>query len=436
VIAAFIWDWSIDGWIIAIGILSGVSASLLGNFLVLRRMSLLGDAISHAVLPGLVVAFLINQTRDSWTMLLGAMVVGVFTAWLTEWIHRLGKIDDGASMGVVFTTLFALGLLLIRWQANTVHLDADCVFYGAIENAPNDTQTLLGLDIPRTVIVLAIVLILNLAFVLAFYKELKLLCFDPLLATTSGHATPWLHYALMTLVAVTCVACFESVGNILVVAMLIVPASTGLLLSERLSRVIWLSALSAIAAAVLGHVGAVYIPRWFGFRSTSTAGMMAAASGVIFFVVSLFSPKRGVLVTWFRMRRLAWRILSEDVVAALYRMEERGQPRVAWSELADVLFTQAWAVRLACWRQMQRGWLQQVDQQVFLTEAGRSKARDLVRTHRLWESYLVDQAGSAIDRIHAQAERLEHFTNETLRRQLQVDQKTTNVDPHGREIPE
>jgi manganese/zinc/iron transport system permease protein len=130
------WSWSLDGWIIVAGVLSAVAASLPGNFLLLRRMSLLGDAISHAVLPGLAVAFFISSSRSSLPMFAGAAVVGVLTAVFTEWIRNVGEVDEGASMGVVFTTLFALGLVLIVQAADHVDLDPGCVFYGAIESTP------------------------------------------------------------------------------------------------------------------------------------------------------------------------------------------------------------------------------------------------------------------------------------------------------------
>jgi manganese/zinc/iron transport system permease protein len=453
------WSWTIDGWIILAGILGSVSAALLGNFLVLRKMSLLGDAISHAVLPGLVVAFFLSGVRPSWIlvqrlnltipwfemsrhgsrtiwiMFAGAVVSGIVTAILTQWIKNQGKIDEGASMGVVFTTLFALGLVFIVQAADYVDLDPGCVLYGSIETTPLDTISIFQLKVPRVVITLACVCLLNLLFVLTFYKELKLSSFDPSLATTSGFNASFMHYLLMTLVAVTTVACFESVGNILVVAMLIVPASTALLLSERLGMVIVLSAVIASLSAVLGHIGAITIPKCFGFGSSTTAGMMAVAGGIIFFVVSLFAPRSGVVVRWARRKYLGLKILSEDIVSAIYRFEERGQTKVSINELSSILIANPWSVKLARWWQLQQGLIQRENEFSMLTERGREAARGLVRTHRLWESYLVDQAGSSIERIHMQAERLEHFTNEDLKKQLQSAGGDVKVDPHGREIP-
>ncbi|MEX0978103.1 MAG: metal ABC transporter permease, partial [Pirellulales bacterium] len=269
------WNWSLDGWIVVAGILCAVASSLLGNFLVLRKMSMLGDAISHAVLPGLAAAFLISGHRDSLSMFVGAAAVGVLTALLTEWIRGIGKVDEGGAMGVVFTALFAIGLIMIVQAADRVDLDPGCVLYGAIELTPLDTVPLGPFQVPRVVVVLSIMLLINLAVVVFLYKELKVTSFDPALASTLGINASLMHYLLMTLVAVTAVASFESVGNILVVAMFVVPAASAHLCTDRLGVMIAMSAVFAAAAAVLGHIGALVVPRWIGYHSTTTAGMMA-----------------------------------------------------------------------------------------------------------------------------------------------------------------
>lgn len=302
-------EWySLDTWIVVVGALAATACALLGNFLLLRKMSMMGDAISHAVLPGLAIAFIITGARASLTMFIGAAIVGVLTAVFTQWISRFGKVDEGASMGIVFTTLFALGLLLIVRAAEHVDLDPSCVLYGAIELTPLDVvwrPEWFGMvfEVPRAALVLAGITCLNLLFVVAFFKELRISSFDPELATTMGINSNLMHYMLMTLVAVTTVAAFEAVGSIIVIAMLIVPAATAHLLTDRLSLMIALSVVSALASAVLGHVSALIVPGWFGFvdqatgqsLATSSSGMMAVAAGVIFGVVLLFAPKYGVL---------------------------------------------------------------------------------------------------------------------------------------------
>ena len=273
-------EWhGIDTWIVVIGALAAGACALLGNFLVLRKMSMMGDAISHAVLPGLAIAFMVTGARASLSMFIGAAIAGVLTAVFTQWISRFGKVDEGASMGIVFTTLFALGLLLIVQGADHVDLDPSCVLYGAIELTPLDVvwrPTLFGcfLEVPRAAFVLVGVVLLNTVFIVAFFKELRISSFDAELATAMGIYSKLMHYLLMTLVAVTTVACFEVVGSIIVIAMLIVPAATAHLLTDRLWLMVVLSVLVAIVSAVLGHLSALIVPAWFGFADTSTLSLI------------------------------------------------------------------------------------------------------------------------------------------------------------------
>lgn len=291
----------IDTWIVVVGVLAAVACSLLGNFLVLRKMSMMGDAISHAVLPGLAIAFLVTEARASWAMFLGAAVVGVLTAVFTQWISRLGNVDRGASMGIVFTTLFAIGLLLIVQAADHVDLDPGCVLYGAIELTPLDVMWKgeifgLAIELPRAVAVLFAVCLLNLLFIVAFFKELRIASFDPELATTMGINANLMHYLLMTLVAITSVAAFEVVGSIIVIAMLIVPAAIAHLLTDRLGWMLLVSSIVAAITAMLGHVAALIVPTWIGYESTSTSGMMAVVAGLLFTATLLLAPRHGMLV--------------------------------------------------------------------------------------------------------------------------------------------
>lgn len=289
--------------------LVGVTCALLGNFLLLRKMSMMGDAISHAVLPGLAIAYLISGDRSSFSMFLGAVIAGLVTAALIQWLSRSGRVDEGAAMGIVFTSLFALGLLLIVQAADHVDLDANCVLYGALEFAALDRVTLFemwdgwGVQVPPALLSLGAVAALNLGFVCLFFKELRLSSFDPALAATLGVPVNSIHYALMVLVALTAVAAFEAVGSILVIAMLIVPAAIAHLLTDRLVVMLVLSGCVAILAAITGHVGAIFVPAMFGFSGTSTAGMMAVMLGVFFFLACLLAPKRGILIRYCLRRR-------------------------------------------------------------------------------------------------------------------------------------
>jgi manganese/zinc/iron transport system permease protein len=420
---------SLDTNILLLGVLSAMACALLGNFLVLRRMSMMGDAISHAVLPGLAVAYLITDSRASWPMFVGAVVVGVLTAVLTQFIHRLGKVDESASMGVVFTALFAIGLILIRRAADAVDLDPDCVLYGDLNFAAYDTVVLGPIEIPRAAVMLGVVLVINLAFVVVLFKELRLASFDPELATTLGFSSSALHYALMTLVAITTVACFEVIGNILVVAMLIVPAAAAYLLTDRLGVMIVLSLIIAVVSAVAGHIGASTVPEALALPGTSSAGAMAAATGLIFLAAMLFAPRQGVVSKLYHRWALSTRIAGEDLLGTMYRDEERGQTQSALS--LRTLFD-----RFALRRLLRRGWVQLAAEGHALTPQGRDEARALLRSHRLWETYLADQLPLAPDHTHASAERLEHITDPAMRERLRTDTAMPARDPQGKPIPE
>ena len=289
------WD-SFDTWTAVIGALCAVSCALPGCFLLLRGMSMMGDAISHAVLPGLALAFLVTHSRTSVVMFVGAALVGLMTAVFTQWLSRFGKVDRGAAMGIVFTTLFAIGLILIRQSAHFVDLDPGCVLYGSLEVSVLDSVVAGGLELPRAVLTIGAVMIVNFLFIAFLFKELRICSFDPELATTLGINANVVHYLLMVVVAVTVVAAFEAVGSIIVISMLIVPPATAFLLTNSLPVMLVLSAALGVAAAFLGHLGALTVPVLLDVRGTVTSGMMAAASGMLFVVAWVFSPREGLLV--------------------------------------------------------------------------------------------------------------------------------------------
>ncbi len=289
-----------DTWVIIIGSLTAVACALPGCFLVLRKMSMMGDAISHAMLPGIAIGFLLTDSRASVPMFLGAAVAGILTALFTQWISRFGRVDQGAAMGIVFTTLFAIGLILIVQAADHVDLDPGCVLYGALELAAFDRITVAGFDLPPTVISIGAMLLVNLLVLIALFKEFRLSSFDASLSDTLGFSSRFLHYLLMALVAMTTVAAFEAVGSIIVIAMLIVPPATALLLTRRLVPMLIIASLVGILAACLGHLAAITVPRLFGFEDTSTSASMATITGLLFVLAWLFSPSEGLIVR--RMR--------------------------------------------------------------------------------------------------------------------------------------
>lgn len=425
-------DWTpLDTWVVLTGAVCGMACALVGCFLLLRKLSMMGDAISHAVLPGLVLGFLLAGTREVWPMLLGAVAVGVLTAYLTELVRSSGQVEEGASMGVVFTTLFALGIVLVVRYADRIDLDPSCVLFGLLETVPLDTVVVAGVELPRAFVLLAGVLLANVLVVVALYKELKLSSFDPALASSLGIPARAMHYLLMTLTALTTVASFEAVGSILVVAMLIVPAATALLLTRRLGTMLCVAAGCGSVSAVVGHLTAVAWPAISGLPATSTTGMMAVSAGVLLLGAVLLSPKEGLLVVAVRRWKLRLAEAQDDLLATLYRDEEAPDRPVRLDPLAGRPLLRWWAGRsLRAAGDTRPGVGGGSD---CLTEAGRDRARRLVRAHRLWESFLAGNVNVRPDHTHGTAERLEHVTDERLREKLA--ESASSSDPQGRQIP-
>lgn len=278
------------GWIALMGFFVTAACGLIGNYLILRRMALIGDAISHSVLPGIAIAFLISQTRGSAALFTGALVAGMLTTLLIEFIHSRSRIKQDAAIGITFSCFFALGVILISLFAGTIDLDADCVLFGEIGwivyEAPyvEIGGAMLG---PPSVFRMGFVLLVTAALICLFYKELLVSSFDPALSTALGINARVMHYALMAALSVIVVSAFESVGAILVIAMLILPGATAALLSQRLPTRLFLSLLHSALSAI----GGVHLALALG---SSIAPAMVVAGCILFALAWLFSPHDGL----------------------------------------------------------------------------------------------------------------------------------------------
>jgi len=287
---------------ILIGILAAIACALPGNFLVLRKQALIGDAISHVVLPGIVLAFLVTQALDAWAMLLGAGAAALFAVVMIDVIKRVSRIEVGAIMGVVFTTLFALGVLLLEQSsASSVHLDVEHALMGNLESliwleARGWTSLLdpvalagLPLELPRLALTLALIIVL----LILFWRPLTLSTFDEGYAESLGLPVRAISLGLVMVAALAAVTAFDAVGSIIVIAMFICPAAAARLMTDRLRSQIWWSVGFATLSASLGYVLAGYGPLWIGLEnSVSAAGMIAAVSGLILALTAVFGPKR------------------------------------------------------------------------------------------------------------------------------------------------
>lgn len=292
-----------------VGALVGASCGLIGAFMVLRRLALLGDAISHSVLLGIVVVFWLTHSRAPLLMAVGAGAVGLLTVALVAWIQRTGLVKEDAAIGLVFPFLFAIGVFLVSRFPSTVHIDVDAVLYGEIAYTPLYRLELFGRDLGTQAFwTMGFMLAANIAFVTLLYKELKLSTFDAGLAAAVGISPVLLHYGLMAMVSATTVAAFDAVGAVLVVALLIVPAAAAQLLTRRLPRFLALSTLIGASSAIAGY--------WLA-RSIngSIAGAIASTLGLVFVAAYLLAPSQGLVARLVRRRRQRQDFLRELVVA-------------------------------------------------------------------------------------------------------------------------
>lgn len=285
-----------------VAIMVALSCALPGVFLVLNGQAMISDGITHTVLLGIVLAYFVVKDLTSPWLMVGATLVGLLTVYLVEMLTETRLVTSDAALGIVYPFLFSVALILMTRFASHVHLDVDAVFTGELgftifsRFQPGDLD--LG---PVAFWVSLVIFAINLAFVIFFYKELKVISFDPHFAQSLGLPMRSLYYALMTLVSLTAVGAFDSVGSILVVGYIVGPGLTGYLLANRLSRVIWISLLTAIFNAVVGVQLAYRL-------DLSYAGVIACVTGLVVLVAFIFSPEKGALRYWMRRREFEARL--------------------------------------------------------------------------------------------------------------------------------
>lgn len=393
--------------------LVGIALGVLGCFVILRRMALIGDALSHAILPGVVIAFLLTGRSDIEGLFLGALVAGLVAAILIRLVSQYSRSKEDSAIGVVFTAFFALGVVIASMMPRSTHFDLKCFLFG-------DPLAVGREDVRATAIVAPIVLIT----IGLLYHRLKIVSFDPLVAAAMGISVSVLHYLLMGLLSVTVIVGLKTVGVILVVAMVITPASAAYQLTNRLFPMLLLAGLfGAISAAVGMSVAFV--------TNAPTGPAMVLVATFIFGLAVLFSPMNGVLVRLLRRRSVRVHTEVEDVLKAIYNLGEQGIVPTADTIASRALLSTRRVSAITGALQSQR--LLEPGSVLALTDAGHERARELVRAHRLWESYLADHAQLDHDAIHHEAERLEHAHE--LADEVDATLGFPARDPHGEVIP-
>jgi manganese/zinc/iron transport system permease protein len=355
----------------AIAVVVAVACALPGVFLVLRRMALMSDAISHTVLLGIVLAFFVTRSLASPLLIFGAAATGVLTVVLVETLRRTNLVREDASIGLVFPALFSIAVVLIARYAGSVHLDTDAVLLGELAFAPFRRLHVGGVDVgPRALWVMSGVLLLNVIVIVAFYKELKLTTFDPALAAALGFSPAVMHYGFMSLISVTAVGAFDAVGSVLVVALMIAPPAAAYLLSDRLSMVLVLSVVVAAGSALAGFWAA-----WLA--DASIAGSMATVAGVSFGGALLLAPERGLIAQSRRRSRQRQEFATLMLAIHLHNHEDtpEADEENRESHLGQHLrWSGAFAQRIVR-RAESAGWLTRDGDALRLTASGRAAAR-------------------------------------------------------------
>ena len=350
-----------------VAIIVAASCSIPGVFLVLRRMSMMADAISHSILLGIILAFFLVKDLSSPFLIIGAAASGVLAISLIEAVNRSRLVKKDASIGIVFPFLFSVAVILLSKYARNVHIDIHSVLLGEIAFAPFDRFIVSGMDLgPRSAYVMGSILLLTLFFISFFYKELKVSTFDESFASSIGSRPRLIHYLLMAVVSFTCVGAFDAVGSILVIALIVIPPCCAYLLTDSLFRMILLSVVFGISAAVSGF----WVANWL---DVSIAGSMAFMCGVFFFAVFLFSPQRGLFGIMREKRRQKVDFAEASLLVSLYN-QEKGETVKNHPDSRGMFQSTDFASKVVGFLK-RKGEIAATGGKLFLTEKGRERAR-------------------------------------------------------------
>ena len=395
-------------------VLVGIACGVLGCFVVLRRMAMIGDALSHAVLPGVVIAFLITGSSGIVGLFVGALLAGLITAGLIKLVSQHSRTKEDSAIGIVFTAFFAIGIILISSLGRGTHFDLKCFLFGDPLAVGRDDLIMMAVIAPAV-----------LAIVFLFYHRLKLASFDPVVAATMGISVTAIHYLLMGMLSATVVAGLKTTGVILVVAMVITPASAAYQLCNRLWSMLLLSAVFGAISATAGMS--------LAFVTNSPTGpAMVLVATILFGLTMLLSPHHGMVFRTARRARVRRHVDEEDVLKAVHRLAGDDGP----CTVANVAVRTGLSARRIARSVRRLGMERLIESRMaglWLTEAGEHRATGLVRAHRLWERYLADEAGIDTDAIHHEAERLEHAHE--LADEVDETLGYPKRDPHGTIIP-
>ena len=396
--------------------LVGITCGVLGVFIVLRNMSLLGDALSHSVLPGIVVSFIFFGYNPL-GFFMGAMAAGLVSTTLITWIQQNAKTRNDAAIGIVFTVMFSLGIMGISWLNNkeNVHLDLkDFLFGNVLAVTPSD------------LVMAAIVSVYSIATIILFYRYFFATTFQPVVAQVMGISVQATHYLLMFMLSFTVVSAMRTVGVILVVAMLITPAATALLYYNQLKKVLVLSGFLGLFASLSGFILAVLM-------DTNPGPMMVIAAGLLYAVSVFFAPEKGLVRKWLNLKKQGNKVIREDILKWMLKNEFVQQSDV--QKTANHLGLNEGALQRHLHHLEKSGMVTYENGLPHLSVKGQESGENIVRAHRLWETYQVSTMGLKEEQIHSEAERLEHKLTPDILNEVEEKLGFPKTDPHGSPIP-
>lgn len=409
-------------------LLFGAVCGLTGSFIVVRRMALFGDAISHAVLPGVAIGFMWGMEKDPLAILIGATLAGLLGSVLVQAIVRTSRIKQDAALGIVLASFFALGLCLIRMVQNN---EGASRITGLKTYLFGDVAVIDRADL----ITMAVIVILTFVLFYFLYRPLLVISFDRQFAYSIGISVRLLDAVFQMFLAVAIVVSLQAVGVVLVSAMLIIPAATAYLLVDRMNKMIVIAMVLGVMSATLGV--------FFSFLGSNlpTGPFMVISSSLLFLMAYLFSPKNGRITRWFRYMKLKSKVRNENTLKLIYHYFEKNSEartgiQIEISELVKLKKVSTKSMLSDLNKLQKSGSVNIENKTVSLTEMGMDLAVSVVRNHRLWELYLTNEADYAADHVHDDAEKVEHLLSEEKVRELELFLDYPTVDPHGKPIPE
>ena len=407
-------------------IILGLCCGLLGSFIVVRKLSLMGDALSHAVLPGVAIGFMWNMSKDPVAIFVGATVAGLLGTFTVGLITQTTRLKEDTALGMVLASFFAVGISMVTMMQRLPTGNKS-----GIDKFLFGQASAIGADDIRLMSGVAVVVLVILTL---FYKEFLVSSFDAAFARVTGIRVRMFHHLLMLLLAFSVVIALQAVGVVLVSAMLITPAATAYLLTDRMHRMLVFASLIGMISGVVGAFLS------FLGNNLPTGPLMVLATSFVFACAFFFSPRHGLLTRWWMRRSQSSRVQRENTLKAIYHVLEREDFSLEGATLTELAQQRKLSLEsvIAEVSSLQRHRLVTMPANreiVYLTPDGLQLAKGIVRNHRLWELYLTNAADYPADHVHDDAEKIEHVLGEDLVRQLEKRLNYASTDPHGKRIP-